>query len=43
MIQPGLAAPDFCLPASRGNEICLKDLAGKWAVVFFYSKDGTSG
>ena len=39
MVQPGLAAPDFCLPASEKTKICLSDLSGKWVVVFFYPKD----
>ncbi len=43
MIKEGHAAPDFCLPESEGGEICLRDLAGKWAVLFFYPKDDTPG
>jgi peroxiredoxin len=36
-------APDFSLPSIGGEEVFLKDLFGSWAVLFFYSKDGTSG
>ena len=39
----GDSAPDFCLPDSDGKEICLKDLKGKWIVLYFYPKDNTPG
>ena len=34
---------DFCLPNQDGVEICLKDLRGKWIVLYFYPKDNTPG
>ncbi|MRJ05925.1 MAG: peroxiredoxin [Epsilonproteobacteria bacterium] len=34
---------DFCLPNSDGVEICLRDLVGKWIVLYFYPKDNTPG
>jgi len=36
-------APDFCLPNQDGVEICLRDLKGKWIVLYFYPKDNTPG
>ncbi|WP_319508356.1 thioredoxin-dependent thiol peroxidase [uncultured Methanolobus sp.] len=39
----GQKAPDFCLPDQDENNVCLKDFAGKWIVLYFYPKDNTSG
>jgi len=39
----GEPAPDFCLPNSLRTETCLKDLRGKWVVLYFYPKDNTPG
>ncbi|OIP53652.1 MAG: peroxiredoxin [Helicobacteraceae bacterium CG2_30_36_10] len=36
-------APPFCLPNQDDVEICLRDIAGKWIVLYFYPKDSTSG
>jgi len=36
-------APEFMLPSNRGKEIGLKDLKGKWSVLYFYPGDFTSG
>ena len=36
-------AVDFCLPNQDGVEICLRDLRGKWIVLYFYPKDNTPG
>ncbi len=36
-------APEFCLPNQDGAEISLRDLKGKWVVLYFYPKDDTSG
>ncbi|MEQ1884755.1 MAG: peroxiredoxin [Bryobacteraceae bacterium] len=41
--QPGQIAPDFSLPSQDGTRIGLKDLKGKWVVLYFYPKDGTMG
>jgi thioredoxin-dependent peroxiredoxin len=41
--QVGQTAPDFTLPSQDGTSISLKDFRGKWVVVYFYPKDGTSG
>ncbi len=43
MIEVGNKAPDFCLPNQDDVEICLRDLAGKWVVLYFYPKDNTPG
>jgi peroxiredoxin Q/BCP len=43
MIQIGDQAPDFCLEDPERGEICLKDLVGKWVVLYFYPKDNTKG
>ena len=43
MIEIGQKAPEFCLPNSDEVEICLKDLKGKWVVLYFYPKDNTPG
>ena len=43
MTEIGEIAPEVCLPNQEGTEICLKDLKGKWVVLYFYPKDNTSG
>ncbi len=43
MPDKGSQAPAFCLPAAEKDQVCLKDFAGKWVVVYFYPKDNTSG
>jgi peroxiredoxin Q/BCP len=39
----GSAAPDFSLPSQDGTQVGLKDFRGKWVVLYFYPKDGTTG
>jgi peroxiredoxin Q/BCP len=39
----GSAAPDFTLASQDGTQVSLKDLRGKWVVLYFYPKDGTPG
>lgn len=41
--QPGQAAPDFTLPSQDGSKVSLRDFKGKWVVLYFYPKDGTTG
>jgi thioredoxin-dependent peroxiredoxin len=41
--QVGSEAPGFTLPSQDGTPVSLKDLRGKWVVLYFYPKDGTSG
>ncbi len=43
MLEIGSKAPEFCLPNEDETEICLRDLAGKWVVLYFYPKDNTPG
>ncbi|WP_456470178.1 thioredoxin-dependent thiol peroxidase [Caminibacter sp.] len=38
-----MKAYDFCLPNQDGVEICLRDLKGRWIVLYFYPKDNTPG
>lgn len=39
----GSQAPEFVLPSQDGSPVALKDFRGKWVVLYFYPKDGTSG
>ncbi|WP_424931463.1 thioredoxin-dependent thiol peroxidase [Amaricoccus macauensis] len=43
MLETGQPAPAVRLPADGGDELDLKDFAGKIVVLFFYPKDDTSG
>lgn len=43
MIKIDDKAPAFCLPNQDDVEICLRDLKGKWIVLYFYPKDNTPG
>jgi len=43
MIDINTVAPEFCLPNQDDVEICLRDLKGKWIVLYFYPKDNTPG
>ena len=43
MLEIGTKAPAFCIPNQDEVEICLRDLAGKWIVLYFYPKDNTPG
>ena len=38
-----MKAFEFCLPNQDGIEICLRDLKGKWIILYFYPKDNTPG
>ena len=42
-IEVGKKAPVFTLPSHQGGKVALKDLAGKYVVVYFYPKDATPG
>lgn len=42
-IVEGGKAPDFSVQDDAGKAVRLADFAGKPLVLFFYSKDGTSG
>ena len=43
MIKEGRKAPAFNLPSSTGDKLALKDLAGKYVIVYFYPRDNTPG
>ena len=43
MLKLGTKAPSFCIPNQDEVEICLRDLVGKWIILYFYPKDNTSG
>jgi len=43
MLDISSKAPHFCIPNQDDVEICLKDLIGKWVVLYFYPKDNTPG
>ncbi|MDR3175745.1 MAG: peroxiredoxin [Desulfovibrio sp.] len=43
MLQPGMTFPDFSLPDQNGMLRNLAGLAGRWAAVYFYPRDNTSG
>jgi peroxiredoxin Q/BCP len=43
MVEVGKAAPDFEVESHAGGTVRKKDLAGKWAVIYFYPKDSTPG
>ena len=43
MLSIGTKAPDFTLPDQNGELRSLGDYAGKKVVLYFYSKDNTSG
>ena len=38
-----MKAQEFCLPNQDETEICLRDLKGKWVILYFYPKDNTPG
>ena len=43
MPEIGTKAPDFTLSDQNGNNVSLSDFIGKKVVLYFYSKDNTSG
>ncbi|DAB35849.1 MAG: thioredoxin-dependent thiol peroxidase [Epsilonproteobacteria bacterium] len=43
MLKIGDNAPELTLPNQDDVEISLRDLAGKWIVLYFYPKDNTPG
>lgn len=43
MLEIGSIAPSFCAANQDDVEICLRDLEGKWIVLYFYPKDLTPG
>lgn len=43
MLEIGTKAPDFTGVDENGNQVSLKDFAGKKLVLYFYPKDSTPG
>ncbi len=43
MLNPGTKAPDFSLEDQNGNRHSLSEFKGQKVVLYFYSKDMTSG
>ena len=43
MLKPGTKAPDFSLPDQNGREHSLADYQNQKIILYFYSKDMTSG
>ncbi len=43
MLEIGDTIPPFCLPNQDEEEICFRDIKGRWAVIYFYPKDNTPG
>ncbi len=43
MPSAGQTAPTFTLPSQTGQPTSLSSFHGKWVVLYFYPKDGTSG
>ena len=43
MLEVGTQVEDFCLPNQDEEEICFRDIKGKWIVLYFYPKDNTPG
>ena len=43
MLTVGTKAPDFTLQDQKGNERTLAEFLGQKIVLYFYSKDMTSG
>jgi peroxiredoxin Q/BCP len=41
--QVGQQAPEFTVSSQDGTPVSLKEFHGKWVVLYFYPKDGTSG
>ncbi|MEA3492159.1 MAG: peroxiredoxin [Campylobacterota bacterium] len=43
MVEIGSVVADFCLPNQDEEEICFRDIRGRWIVLYFYPKDNTPG
>lgn len=42
-LEVGRKAPLFTLPDQDGKKVALRDLLGRWVVLYFYPKDDTPG
>jgi len=43
MLEVGSKAPAFCILNQDDVEICLRDISGRWIVLYFYPRDNTPG
>jgi thioredoxin-dependent peroxiredoxin len=43
MLAEGTPAPEFTLPDQDGNPVSLKELRGRWVVLWWFPKAFTSG
>jgi peroxiredoxin Q/BCP len=43
MLKLGDSVSDFCLPNQDAEEICFRDISGRWIILYFYPKDSTPG
>ena len=43
MLETGIKAPDFSLPDQNGKMRSLSEFLGQRIILYFYSKDMTSG
>jgi len=43
MLKVGDNIPDFCSQNQDEEEICFRDIKGRWIVLYFYPKDNTPG
>lgn len=43
MLAVGDSVPDFCVANQDEEEICFRDIRGRWIVLYFYPKDNTPG
>ncbi len=43
MLGAGTTAPDFALPDQNGQAVRLRDLRGRWVLLWWYPKAATPG
>ena len=43
MLALGSEAPDFTADATNGQRVALRDLRGRWVVLYFFPKAFTAG
>jgi peroxiredoxin Q/BCP len=43
MLKAGTEAPDFAAETTSGARLALRDLRGKWVVLYFFPKAFTAG
>ncbi len=43
MLKVGTEAPDFAAETTAGAQLALRDLRGRWVVLYFFPKAFTAG